>query len=134
MALMSRGGAERRFDGGDVTTVIGAEAYFQGALTVRGSLRVDGEVEGNILEAQTVVVGATGRVRGDVSAEHVVVAGSINGEVVATAQLELKSGGRLVGNIRTPKLTIDEGAVFDGRCAMAETPAAPERPADAVPS
>lgn len=130
MAIFSRG-AERRFDGGDVTTVIGSEAYFQGALTVRGSLRVDGEVEGNILEAQTVVIGPSGRVRGDVCAEHVVVAGSVTGEVAASSQLELKVGGRLVGNIRTPKLTIDDGAIFEGRCAMAE--AAPKDAEAALP-
>lgn len=130
MALFSRD-AERRFDGGDVTTVIGPEAYFQGALTVRGSLRIDGEVEGNVLEAHTVVVaGPKGRVRGDIRAEHVIVSGSVTGEVVATAQLELKAGGRIHGNIHTPKLTIDDGAVFEGRCEMGERAGEPVRAAE----
>ncbi|MBI3298225.1 MAG: polymer-forming cytoskeletal protein [Elusimicrobia bacterium] len=129
MAIFSRGD-ERRFDGGDVTTVIGSEAYFQGALTVRGSLRVDGEVEGNILEAQTVIIGPKGRVRGDICAEHVVIAGSVSGEVAASSQLELKAGGRVVGDIRTPKLTIDDGAVFEGRCAMTEGAAKHSKAAD----
>ncbi len=129
MALFSRG-AERRFDGGDITTTVGHEATFQGVLNVRGSLRVDGEIEGNILEAQTVVIGPKGRVRGDISAEHVVVAGSVTGEISASAQLELKPGARVRGNIRTPKLTIDDGAVFEGRCAMAEGAAEDARAAE----
>jgi cytoskeletal protein CcmA (bactofilin family) len=133
MALFSRD-AERRFDGGDVTTVVGVEAYFQGAMTVRGSLRIDGEVEGNVLEAQTVVVGPKGRVRGDISAEHVIVAGSVAGEVVASGQLELKAGGRIHGNIHTPKLTIDDGAVFEGRCVMADRAAEPARAAETAGS
>lgn len=133
MALFSRD-AERRFDGGDVTTVVGVEAYFQGAMTVRGSLRIDGEIEGNVLEAQTVVVGPKGRVRGDISAEHVIVAGSVAGEVVASGQLELKAGGRIHGNIHTPKLTIDDGAVFEGRCVMADRAAEPARAAETAGS
>lgn len=133
MALFSRD-AERRFDGGDVTTVVGVEAYFQGALTVRGSLRIDGEIEGNVLEAQTVVVGPKGRVRGDICAEHVIVAGSVAGEVVASGQLELKAGGRIQGNIHTPKLTIDDGAVFEGRCVMTDRAAEPARAAETAGS
>lgn len=133
MGLFSRD-AERRFDGGDVTTVVGVEAYFQGAMTVRGSLRIDGEIEGNVLEAQTVVVGPKGRVRGDISAEHVIVAGSVSGEVVASGQLELKAGGRIHGNIQTPKLTIDDGAVFEGRCVMTDHAAEPARAAETAGS
>jgi cytoskeletal protein CcmA (bactofilin family) len=116
-----------------VITVIGPEAYFHGVVTVRGSLRVDGEMEGNIHEAQTVVVGRNGRVKGDVCAEHVVVGGVIEGEVVASRQLEIISGGRVNGDIRTGKLLIEEGAVFEGHCAMgsgeAEPPPKPVRAA-----
>ncbi|MBI5596244.1 MAG: polymer-forming cytoskeletal protein [Elusimicrobia bacterium] len=133
MGLFSRN-AERRFDGGDITTVVGAEAYFQGALTVRGSLRIDGEVEGNILEAQSVIVGPRGRVRGDICAELVIVSGNVNGDVSAAGQLELKAGGRLVGNIRAAKLTIDDGAVFEGRCVMSEAAAEPAKASEPVHS
>lgn len=134
MGLFSRN-AERRFDGGDITTVVGAEAYFQGALTVRGSLRVDGEIEGNILEAQTVVVsGPRGRVHGDICAEFVVVSGTVNGDVTASGHLELKAGGRVIGNIRTSKLTIDDGAVFEGRCVMSDASAETAKSSEPVHS
>ncbi|MCX5786910.1 MAG: polymer-forming cytoskeletal protein [Elusimicrobia bacterium] len=105
-------------DSAEIETIVGPEAYFQGAMTVRGSIRIDGRVEGDILEAQTVVVGATGRVRGNVCAEAVVVGGQVNGDIVASAGLEIKASGRVTGNIRAPRLMIDDGAVFDGACSM----------------
>jgi cytoskeletal protein CcmA (bactofilin family) len=104
----------------DVVTVVGPEAYFQGVITVRGSLRIEGEVEGDIHEAATVVVGRRGKVRGDVTAESVVVAGSLNGDITASVQIELKTGGRILGDIRSPKLVIEEGAHFEGHCTMGD--------------
>ncbi|HBL18310.1 MAG TPA: hypothetical protein DD417_16545 [Elusimicrobia bacterium] len=108
----------RKFDGGDVVTIVGPEAYFNGSLTVRGSVRVEGEVEGNIHEAHTVIIGHGGRVKGDVCAEHVVVGGSVEGDIIAATQLELIAGGRIIGDIRTPKLLIEDGATFEGACLM----------------
>jgi cytoskeletal protein CcmA (bactofilin family) len=116
-------------ESGDTVTVIGPEAYFQGAITVRSSLRIEGEVEGNISEAQTVVVGRKGRVRGDVCGESVIVAGSVRGDIAATNHLELKGGGRIEGDIRTPRLLIEEGSVFEGNCSMKES----GRPEETLP-
>ncbi|MBI5243331.1 MAG: polymer-forming cytoskeletal protein [Elusimicrobia bacterium] len=107
-------------ESGDVVTVIGPETYFQGVITVRSSLRIEGEVEGDITEAQAVIIGRRGRVKGDINADSVIVAGSVSGNVTATAHLELKSGGRIAGNIRTARLLIEEGASFDGSCSMGE--------------
>lgn len=118
MTLFKKEGAS--FASADVVTetVVGPEAYFHGAMTVRGSIRVEGKVEGDVLEAQTVVIGATGRVTGNVCAEHVVVSGHVAGDIVAAATLEITGTGRVTGNIRTSKLLIQDGAFFDGSCAM----------------
>ncbi len=116
MSLFKKG--EGSFDSGDMATLVGPEAYFQGAMTVRGSIHVEGRVEGDILEAQTVVIGPTGRVRGNVCAEIVVIGGQVTGDVVAASGLEIKATGRVSGNLRTPKLLIEEGASFDGACSM----------------
>lgn len=116
MTLFNRG--EGTFDAADMETLVGPEAYFQGAMTVRGSIRVEGRVEGDILEAQTVVIGPSGRVRGNVCAEIVVIGGQVTGDVVAASGLEIKTTGRVSGNLRTPKLLIEEGAAFDGSCSM----------------
>ena len=115
MAIFSKNNPSR-FDGRDVVTIVGSEAHFNGTMMVRGSLRVEGEVEGNINEAQTVIIGKGGSVQGDIRAERVVVGGSVTGDVFATEQLELIAGGRIIGAIRTKKLLIEEGAVFEGQC------------------
>ena len=108
-----------RYDGGSVMlTVIGPEAYFHGVITVRGSLRIEGEVEGNVHEANEVTVGTDGRIQGDVCAQVVTVSGTVEGSIVAHKQLEIKEGGKVTGNIRTGKLLIEEGAVFEGNCVM----------------
>jgi len=99
-------------------TVIGPEAYFHGVITVRGSLRIEGEVEGNVHEANEVTVGTDGRIQGDVCAEVVTVSGTVEGSIVAHKQLEIKEGGKVTGNIRTGTLLIEEGAVFEGNCVM----------------
>jgi len=130
MALFSNQNPSK-YDGGDVVTIVGPEAHFNGTMMVRGSLRVEGEVEGNINEAQTVIVGRGGSVQGDVRAARVVVGGAIVGDVFATEQLELIAGGRIVGTIRTKKLLIEEGAVFEGHCDMGAEEESPMDKSDA---
>lgn len=117
MALFSKSNPSK-YDGGDVVTIVGPEAHFNGTMMVRGSLRVEGKIDGNISEAQTVIIGRSGSVEGDVRAERVVVGGAVIGDIFASEQLELIAGGRIQGTIRTKKLLIEEGAVFEGHCEM----------------
>lgn len=109
-----------RYSGTEAMTVIGPEAVFHGSITARGSVRVEGEMEGHITDAVDVVVGRGGRVRGNISAERVEVAGEVTGDVTTSVRLELKGASKLLGNIRPTKLAIEEGAVFEGSCTMAE--------------
>jgi len=109
------------YAGGDVMTVIGPEAFFHGSMTVRGSLRVEGELEGNITEALEVVIGKNGSVRGNISAERVEVGGKVAGDIVCSVHLEILSTGSVTGNVRAPKLLVEDGAVLDGNCNMAES-------------
>lgn len=118
MSFLKKGKAEASFDSGHVVTLIGPEAYFQGTLTAKGSMRVDGRVEGSVVDAQTVVIGETGRVTGDISAETVIVGGEIKGNITGTQYVELLSKSRVLGDIRTPRILMEEGATFDGHCSM----------------
>lgn len=111
-------GKEGAKSDGGALTVVGAEAYFHGMLTVKGSLRVDGTVEGDITDAVAVEVGKGGRIKGNVSAETLSVAGEVAGEILISRHIEVLASGRLSGKIRTPKLRIEDGAVFDGQCVM----------------
>ncbi len=99
-------------------TLVGEEAYFHGALSAKGSLRIEGVVEGDITDAVSVEIGKKGRVKGNVAAETLSVAGAVEGDVVASRSIEVLAKGRLIGSIKTPRLRIEDGAYFDGTCSM----------------
>src|SRR5690242_4352886 len=88
------------YSSSELYTIIGPETFFHGSMTVRGSIRIEGEMEGNITEAQETIVGKNGRVRGNVCADRAEIAGQVYGDVVCTAHLELKAGAKVLGNIR----------------------------------
>jgi len=100
-----------------VETFLGPGSRFKGDLFVKGRLRVDGTVEGNI-EADWLVVGSDALVKGDVSGRAVNVAGRVEGNVVGSELIEIHSKGIVVGDIRCPKLSIHEGGSFSGKSTM----------------
>jgi cytoskeletal protein CcmA (bactofilin family) len=99
-------------------TIIGPESVFQGTIRSKGFVRVDGKVEGGI-SAEGVIIGDNGQVQGDVTGKTVVIAGKVNGNVVAAAGLELQPKGQIIGDIRAAQISIAEGALFEGNCIMA---------------
>ena len=99
-------------------TVIGNEAYFQGTLTAKGSLRIDGRVDGSIVDAKIVTVGKTGKIKGDISCEICYVSGEVRGNVTALDHIEALAGSRVDGDMRSPRIMLEEGAVFNGNCSM----------------
>lgn len=130
-------GGKPRGDAREGMTLIAEEAFFHGSLVAKGSLRVEGAFEGDVTDAVDVEVGAKGRVLGNLAAESVVIAGEVVGDVVASRSVEILAGGKLTGDVRTPKLRIDEGAFFDGSCSMGSADEKPRarrrRDADAEP-
>src|SRR3989338_7716820 len=82
-------------------TVIGNEAYFQGTLTAKGSLRIDGRVDGSIVDAKIVTVGKSGKVKGDISCEICYVCGEVKGNITALDHIEALAGSRGGGDIRS---------------------------------
>ena len=98
-------------------TVIGADSTITGELAIQGTVRVDGSIEGDI-RADWVIVGETGRIRGNVQARMMVVGGRIDGNIDASEIVELKDKAQIFGEICTAKLTVSEGALFDGQSSM----------------
>ncbi len=98
-------------------TIVGAGTRVAGTLCVEGTVRIDGCLEGNV-EADWVVVGETGKIRGNARTRGMVVGGEVEGNVDAGEIVELKEKARFTGEIRSPKLTVSEGAVFDGHTRM----------------
>jgi len=99
-------------------TIIGAESDFQGTLHSKGSVRIDGKIEGGV-SAEGVILGDRGEVQGDISARAVVVGGKVTGNIHATESLELLAKSQVFGDLHAPQLLIAEGAIFEGSCLMA---------------
>ena len=107
------------FASGEHYSVVSAECYFQGTLSVQGSLRVDGTLEGSVDNARHVVVGTDGKIVGDVSAQVVVCGGIIEGNVCAD-MLEILAQASIKGDIRAKKMMVEEGGRIDGQCVIGE--------------
>lgn len=107
------------FASGEHYSVVSAECYFQGTLSVQGSLRVDGTLEGSVDNARHVVVGTEGKIVGDVSAQVVVCGGIIEGNVCAD-MLEILAQASILGDIRAKKMIVEEGGRIDGQCSIGE--------------
>lgn len=98
-------------------TIVGDGTCLAGNVTVKGTIRVDGIVEGDV-QADWVVVGETGTIRGNTRSRGIVVGGSVEGNIEAAETVELKEKATMAGEIHAPKLGVSEGAVFDGRARM----------------
>ena len=105
------------FESGEHLSIVSAECYFQGTLSVQGSLRVDGRLEGAVDNARHVIVGDGGRIAGDVTAQVVVCGGEIEGNICAD-MLEVLAKSRIKGDIRAKKMIVEEGARIEGHCAI----------------
>lgn len=102
----------------EIETLIGENTVLQGTIKTKGSIRVDGRLEGNIIEASQVIIGEKGYVQGDITAQSVIIGGKVNGNVTALESIQLLSGAQLLGDIHTSILSIGEGAIFEGHCVM----------------
>ncbi len=100
-----------------VETIIGEKSTVRGEVEIKGTLRVVGTIEGNI-RSDWVVIGPKGVVKGDILASGVAVGGVIEGNISSKESVEIKTKGRVSGDITTPKLVIMEGGIFDGHSMM----------------
>jgi len=110
--------------GGTVAT-IGKSIVFKGELSGDEDLQIDGHVEGNVsLPGNELTIGATGQVDASVNAKAVQVVGKVAGNVSATERVEVHASGVVQGDIKSPKLLIQEGAVVNGSIQMTDAGAA----------
>jgi len=100
-----------------IETVIGPGTELEGNIRTSESLRIDGKIKGEV-QADAVVIGEFGVILGDITASQVTVGGKVKGNVQAAATLELLPKSQLLGDIKTNKLIIADGATFEGNCQM----------------
>lgn len=104
-----------------VSTILGNGAVFEGDLNAPEAIRIDGTINGNCTCEKEVIIGKNGQIKGNISAQHVIISGRVDGDINALGKLELLSTGKITGNISARSLIIDEDACFDGRCTMTAT-------------
>ena len=103
---------------GMINTIIGNNSKIEGVLVASHPTRVDGLLQGEILSKSSVIVGESGVVKGDIRAVEILVAGTVYGNLKAEERIELTETGRVLGDLITKSLVIDEGASFKGSCTM----------------
>ena len=102
----------------DVNTLVGMGSHFEGKMTFEGVVRVDGSFEGEIVSDDTLIIGEGAEVHASLDVATVVIYGAVYGNIRATNCVELHAPGRLIGNIISPSLVVERGAIFDGNCRM----------------
>jgi len=90
----------------------------EGSIVSDSNIRIDGSVKGTITVKGRLVVGATGKIQGEITCENADIEGSVLGNIQINGLLSLKSTARLECDISTKKLSIEPGAVFSGKCSM----------------
>ena len=121
---------------------IGQSIIFKGELAGDEDLEIEGQVDGNVhLQNHQLTVGANGRLRAEVQAKSIIVIGQVIGNLTATERIEVQATGVVEGDLRTPRLNVQEGAVLNGAIDMSaqsiganepKKPAAPPQPAAAT--
>jgi cytoskeletal protein CcmA (bactofilin family) len=107
---------------------VGNGTALTGEASFKGMLRVDGHLSGKVnSEGGTLIVGNNGQVDADIEVAVATIHGTVNGDIIASQRLELGRAAKVNGNIQTPSLVIEQGAVFEGSCRMVQLKTAMEK-------
>lgn len=105
-------------DNSTAVNLISQGTEITGDIKSAGDIRIDGVLNGNLNTKGKVVIGPTGRVKGEVECKNSEVSGMIDGKISVVQLLNLKASSKITGTIVTNKLSIEPGAMFTGNCAM----------------
>lgn len=94
--------------------------HIEGKITAQSDIRIDGSIEGTLNCAGKLIIGAGGKVEGDSTCENAVIEGSFRGTLIVKNELDVRSNANVVGEIKTGKLNVESGAVFNGNCDMGQ--------------
>ena len=103
----------------EITAFLGKGTEFKGVLSFEGTIRVDGKVEGEVLSKDTLIAGDGALLQGEITVGTLISSGRIMGNVSASQKVHILAPANIQGNIKTPKLIIEEGVTFNGKCEMA---------------
>lgn len=123
---------------GEITTLLGPGAQFEGKLTFDGTVRIDGRFKGEVFSDDTLVIGEGAVVEAEIEIGDVIIQGVVVGNIKAKRSIEIHAPGRVKGDLHTPSLQIAKGVIFEGRSFMEAAagglkPPAPAKPAAPTP-
>src|SRR5579862_3476280 len=108
----------RRHDSGEWTGFLEQGVKVEGKLESTGTFRIDSAMKGTLVSEETLILGANATVEGEIVGNYVVIAGRFDGTIQAKGKVEIQPSGIVTGEIHTPCLVMEPGAVFDGFCHM----------------
>ncbi len=104
---------------GRLSGFVGHGTVLTGETNFQAMLRVDGHLLGTVAsESGTLLVGTNGQVDANVAVSTAIINGNVNGDIVATERIQLGRTARVIGNIQTPRLVLEDGAILEGSCSM----------------
>jgi cytoskeletal protein CcmA (bactofilin family) len=107
----------KEYQGSKVDTILGKSFVFKGTIeAAEGSLRIDGNFEGELQVGGDVFVGETGKITGSIIARNITIAGQVNGKIEARGKLEITPSAKVYADTKMVFLTIEEGAFYQGLC------------------
>ena len=124
LASSSRGLSEsetmaRDIKEGRLSGFVGGGTVLTGDISFQTMLRIDGQLTGRVIsEKGTIIIGATGQVDANIAVAAAVINGTVNGDIIATEKLQLGRTAHVVGNVQTPRLLLEDGAILEGNCSM----------------
>ena len=110
---------------GSAVTVIASNTHFTGKIKGENTLRISGYFKGEIDCKRMVWVDKTGKIEGTVTARRVIIEGEINGNIESANHVELRSNGRMIGDINAVKISVAKGCLFDGQAKIRQKEKSP---------
>lgn len=121
-------GKKRGRKADSISTFLGSQASVDGTIEFQGTIRLDGSVKGKIKsDGGTVIVGEKAVVDAEVFVGTAIIMGEVRGTIDAEERIEVYPPGRIVGDIQAPVISIEEGGLFNGNCAMKNTSTIPNK-------
>jgi cytoskeletal protein CcmA (bactofilin family) len=108
-------------DSGEWTGFLENGVKLEGRLESTGTFRIDSAVKGNLVSHETLILGEKSEVEGQIDGNYVVIGGHFEGIIKASSKVEIQPKAIVTGEIHTPCLVMEAGAIFDGRCHMPST-------------
>ena len=109
---------QKSYNENKVVSIIGPGTTINGDISSEGTIRIEGTVLGQVQCQDTIVVQESGKVKAELIGGQVIISGEVHGNVSAHDRLEIATGGRVLGDITSPRISNAQGVLFEGKCTM----------------